>query len=51
MSKPERDLLKVLVALIEKLEVLSGCNEHDMHGETPLPEYVAARKLIAKYGR
>lgn len=42
------DMLAALNELLGKLEVMGGCNDHDMNGESIWPEFEAARAAIAK---
>jgi hypothetical protein len=42
------DMLAALTELLGKLEVMGGCNDHDMNGEVIWPEFDAARTAIAK---
>jgi hypothetical protein len=43
-----QDLHTTLGDLLDKLEALGGCNEHDLNGENILPEITATREMIAK---
>lgn len=41
--------VKILHDLLTKLDVMNGCNEHDMQGPEAWPEFIAAQELVDKF--